>query len=51
MLIMWVLLTRFLRELSGMRFFVGQRESRLLTGDFTLDAGENGKKTSWVSQA
>lgn len=33
-----------LRELSECEFFVGQRESRLLTGDFTLDAGENGKE-------
>jgi len=33
-----------LRELPECEFFVGQRESRLLTGDFTLDAGENGKK-------
>jgi glyoxylase-like metal-dependent hydrolase (beta-lactamase superfamily II) len=40
---MWALLT-LLRELPASEFFVGQRESRLLTGDFTLDAGENGKK-------
>jgi glyoxylase-like metal-dependent hydrolase (beta-lactamase superfamily II) len=33
-----------LRELPQCEFFVGQRESRLLTGDFTLEAGENGKK-------
>jgi glyoxylase-like metal-dependent hydrolase (beta-lactamase superfamily II) len=33
-----------LRELPASEFFVGQRESRLLTGDFTLDAGEKGKK-------
>jgi len=33
-----------LRELPASEFFVGKRESRLLTGDFTLDAGENGKK-------
>ena len=33
-----------LRELPECEFFVGQRESRLLTGDFTLNAGENGKK-------
>jgi len=31
-------------ELPKSEFFVGQRESRLLTGDFTLEAGENGKK-------
>jgi len=33
-----------LRKLPECEFFVGQRESRLLTRDFTLDAGENGKK-------
>lgn len=33
-----------LRELPECGFFVGQRESRLLTRDFTLDADENGKK-------
>jgi len=32
------------RELPGIDFFVGQRESRLLTRDFSLDAGETGKK-------
>ncbi len=32
------------RELAGIDFFVGQRESRLLTRDFSLDAGERGKK-------
>ena len=31
-------------ELPKSEFFVGQRESRLLTGDLTLEAGENGKK-------
>ena len=31
-------------ELPESEFLVGQRESRLLIGDFTLDAGENGKK-------
>jgi glyoxylase-like metal-dependent hydrolase (beta-lactamase superfamily II) len=33
-----------LRELPASEFFVGQRESRLLARDFTLDAGEKGKK-------
>jgi len=33
-----------LRELPASEFLIGQRESRLLTGDFILDAGENGKK-------
>jgi glyoxylase-like metal-dependent hydrolase (beta-lactamase superfamily II) len=33
-----------LRELPTSEFFVGQRESRLLNGDFTLDSGESGKK-------
>ena len=33
-----------LRELPACEFLIGRRESRLLTGDFTLDAGENGKK-------
>ena len=33
-----------LRELPQCEFFVGQRESRLLTPNFALDAGENGKK-------
>ena len=33
-----------MREHPELEFLVGQRESRLLTGDCTLDAGENGKK-------
>ncbi len=33
-----------LRRLPASELFVGRRESRLLTGDFALDAGENGKK-------
>ena len=32
------------RELPGIEFAVGQRESRLLRKDFSLDAGESGKK-------
>ena len=32
------------RELPGLEFAVGQRESRLLRKDFSLDAGESGKK-------
>jgi glyoxylase-like metal-dependent hydrolase (beta-lactamase superfamily II) len=32
------------RELAGIEFAVGQRESRLLRKDFSLDAGESGKK-------
>lgn len=32
------------REYSGIEFAVGQRESRLLRKDFSLDAGESGKK-------
>jgi glyoxylase-like metal-dependent hydrolase (beta-lactamase superfamily II) len=31
-------------ELPGIEFAVGQRESRLLRKDFSLDAGETGKK-------
>jgi glyoxylase-like metal-dependent hydrolase (beta-lactamase superfamily II) len=33
-----------LRETPEIEFLVGKRESRLLARDFTLDAGENGKK-------
>jgi len=33
-----------IRKLPGIEFVVGQRESRLLRGDFSLDAGETGKK-------
>jgi glyoxylase-like metal-dependent hydrolase (beta-lactamase superfamily II) len=33
-----------IRELSGIEFVVGQRESRLLRRDFSLDAGETGKR-------
>jgi len=32
-----------IRELPGIEFAVGQRESRLLRRDFSLDAGETGK--------
>jgi len=33
-----------IRKLPGVEFVVGQRESRLLSCDFSLDAGERGKK-------
>jgi len=33
-----------IRKLSDIQFFIGQRESRLLRQDFSLDAGEAGKK-------
>jgi glyoxylase-like metal-dependent hydrolase (beta-lactamase superfamily II) len=33
-----------LEELQGVEFVVGQRESRLLQHDFSLDAGETGKR-------
>ena len=33
-----------LRELPDIQFFIGQRESRLLRPDFSLDSGEAGKK-------
>jgi len=32
------------RELPGIEFAVGQRESRLLRKDFSLDSGESGKR-------
>jgi glyoxylase-like metal-dependent hydrolase (beta-lactamase superfamily II) len=33
-----------IREFPDLQFVVGQRESRLLLRDFSLDAGETGKK-------
>jgi glyoxylase-like metal-dependent hydrolase (beta-lactamase superfamily II) len=33
-----------IRELSDIEFVIGQRESRLLQRDFSLDTGETGKK-------
>jgi len=37
-------LDALVRQFPGIEFAVGQRESRLLVGDFSLDAGESGKK-------
>ena len=37
-------LDALVREYQGMEFAVGQRESRLLRKDFSLDAGETGKR-------
>ena len=35
---------RLIQELRDIEFVIGQRESRLLRGDFSLDDGETGKK-------